>query len=69
MRVKSTLANTRSSQLLAGGPAPTLAALRQTPWFQSLYLRLNDKTRSRDWAGLKAQGLIVEDGGVVLPAV
>lgn len=57
------------SQLLAGGPAPTLAALRQTPWFQSLYLRLNDKTRSRDWAGLKAQGLIVEDGGVVLPVV
>lgn len=45
------------SMLLShGGPWP-LADLRQLPWYTSLYLKRNDKTRSRDLYRLRELGL------------
>lgn len=44
------------SQLLDRGPLP-LDALRRAPWYASLYVKLNDKTRSRDLRGLRKTGL------------
>jgi hypothetical protein len=35
-----------------GRPWP-LAEMRQLPWYASLYLKLNDKTRSRDLRRLR----------------
>ncbi len=48
------------SQLLAQAPIDLLA-LRQVPWYASLYLKLNDKTRSRDLSKLRDCGLIFLD--------
>jgi hypothetical protein len=41
------------SMLLERGRPWPLAELRQLPWYASLYLKLNDKTRTRDLRGLR----------------
>ncbi len=63
------------SQLLGQGSPATLPELRQSPWYASLYLRLNDKTRSRDLKKLSDLGLIRIDAarrlwlGGIQPAI
>ena len=39
----------------------SLAEIRRAPWYASLYLKLNDKTRQRDLAGLREQELVYLD--------
>jgi len=49
---------TITSQLMnAGWPLP-LDQMQRSPWYQSLYLRLTDKTRQRDLRGLYDQSLL-----------
>ena len=45
------------SLLLDRGQSWPLAQMRLTPWYASLYLKLNDKTRSRDLYRLRELGL------------
>ncbi|UJP05436.1 MAG: Fic family protein [Nitrosomonas sp.] len=49
------------SQLLEKGRPLPLAEIRQTPWYISLYLKLNDKTKQRDLKGLRERGLVFLD--------
>lgn len=49
------------SQLLAAGQPLSLANLRQTPWYQSLYLKRTDKTRQRDLRQLRELKLVIVD--------
>ena len=49
------------SQLLAQGRAQGLDAVRHAPWSASLYLKLNDKTRSRDLKKLRELELVFLD--------
>ena len=49
------------SQLLTQGRPVPLGELRHTPWYASLYLKLNDKTRSRDLKKLRELELLVLD--------
>lgn len=49
------------SQLLAQGRAQRLDEVRQAPWYASLYLKLNDKTRSRDLKKLRELELVFLD--------
>lgn len=49
-----------SRVLTPGRPLP-LAELRHTPWYASLYLKLNDKTRSRDLKKLRELELLILD--------
>lgn len=49
------------SQLLDRGKHMTLEELRQAPWYVSLYLKLNDKTRQRDMRGLREMELLYLD--------
>lgn len=49
------------SQLLAQGRAQGLDAVRHAPWYASLYLKLNDKTRSRDLKKLRELELVFLD--------
>ncbi len=44
----------------AGAPVP-LPDLRRAPWYHALYIKLTDKTKQRDLAGLKEQGLVIQD--------
>jgi Fic family protein len=46
------------SQLLAHGRPLEMDVVRQSPWYMSQYLRLNDKTRSRDLKKLRELELI-----------
>lgn len=47
------------SQLLYRGPPPlTLDEIRQAPWYTSLYLKRNDKTRQRDLRRLREMDLV-----------
>ena len=47
------------SQLLDRGPPPlTLDEIRQAPWYTSLYLKRNDKTRQRDLRHLRELELV-----------
>jgi Fic family protein len=48
------------SQLLDKGPTD-LEEMRHSPWYQSLYLKLNDKTRLRDMNGLREMELLFLD--------
>ena len=48
------------SQLLTTRPV-SLIEMRRTPWYQSLYLKLNDKTRRRDLHQLRDLGLVIAD--------
>lgn len=48
------------SQLLGKGPQ-TLDEVRQAPWYASLYLKLNDKTRQRDLRRLRELELVFLD--------
>ena len=49
------------SQLLAQGRAQGLDAVRHAPWYASLYLKLHDKTRSRDLKKLRELELVFLD--------
>lgn len=48
------------SQLLGKSPLP-LDEIRQAPWYLSLYLKLNDKTRQRDMRDLREMELVFLD--------
>lgn len=48
------------SQLLGKGPLP-LEEIRHAPWYLSLYLKLNDKTRQRDLKRLRECDLVFLD--------
>ncbi len=48
------------SQLLDKGPQP-LDEIRRAPWYESLYLKLNTKTRQRDLYRLREQELVYLD--------
>lgn len=50
------------SQLLGRGPC-RLDELRHAPWYASLYLKLNDKTRFRDLKSLREMELVHLDAG------
>ena len=49
------------AQLLAQGTPLAPGELRQAPWYASLYLKLNDKTRIRDLSKLRESGLVFVD--------
>ncbi|MFZ1640687.1 MAG: Fic family protein [Candidatus Contendobacter sp.] len=46
------------TQLLTQKPPVSLEQLRQSPWYQALYLKLGDKTQQRDLHKLRELGLI-----------
>ena len=48
------------SQLLDKGPTD-LEAVRHSPWYRSLYVKLNDKTRIRDMNALREMELLFLD--------
>lgn len=48
------------SQILGKGPLP-LGEIRQAPWYESLYLKRNDKTRQRDMHRLREMELVFLD--------
>lgn len=52
---------TMLSQLLARGKPMPLEEIRQAPWYGSLYLKLNDKTRQRDLRNLREMELLFLD--------
>lgn len=41
--------------------AVTLDEIRQAPWYKSLYINRTEKTRQRDWRGLREMKFIVLD--------
>jgi len=49
------------SQLLARGSPISLEEIRQAPWYGSLYLKRNDKTRQRDLRRLREMDLVFLD--------
>lgn len=49
------------SQLLDRGRALTLDEIRQAPWYTSLYLKRNDKTRQRDLHRLREMEMVFLD--------
>jgi Fic family protein len=49
------------SQLLAQGRPQAMDEVRHAPWYASLYLKLNDKTRSRDLKKLRELELVFLD--------
>jgi len=53
------------SQLMGHGPMP-LDEVKHAPWYVSLYLKLNDKTRSRDLKKLRDMGLVFLDNDHML---
>lgn len=53
------------SQLLDRGPLP-LDEMRLAPWYASLYLKRNDKTRQRDLRRLREMELLFLDTGNAL---
>jgi Fic family protein len=53
---------TMISQLMASGKPLSLMEMRRMPWYQSLYLKLKDKTRQRDFRHLRDLKLVVVDG-------
>lgn len=50
------------SQLMASGKPLSLMEMRRMPWYQSLYLKLKDKTRQRDLRHLRDLKLVAVDG-------
>lgn len=54
------------SQLLGRGQPLTLDEIRQAPWYASLYLKRNDKTRQRDLRRLREMELVFLDTDNVL---
>ncbi|MDH5361127.1 MAG: Fic family protein [Gammaproteobacteria bacterium] len=48
------------SQIMQAGTM-SLSELRRAPWYLALYTRLTDKTKQRDLAQLKTEGLINQD--------
>lgn len=56
------------AQLMGAGRPMLMSELHAAPWYQSLYLKRSDKTRSRDLRGLLDRGLIqVDPQGRVWP--
>lgn len=55
------------TQLLTQKPPVSLDRLRQSPWYQALYLQRGDKTRQRDWRQLRELELIRLEAGEVWP--
>lgn len=53
------------SHLLERGALP-LDEIRRAPWYASLYIKLNDKTRQRDLHGLREAELVFLDTGNML---
>jgi Fic family protein len=53
------------SQLMGHGPMP-LDEVKRAPWYVSLYLKLNDKTRSRDLKKLRDMELVFLDNDNML---
>lgn len=49
------------AHLLAAGQSLSMEVLRQAPWYRSLYLKLNDKTRLRDLQQLRSMQLVFLD--------
>jgi Fic family protein len=49
------------SQILGKGLPQSLDEVRRSPWYQSLYLKLNDKTRQRDMNRLREMRLVFLD--------
>lgn len=56
-----TLTEDETRSALDLDPAQGLDAVRHAPWYASLYLKLNDKTRSRDLKKLRGLELVVLD--------
>lgn len=56
-----TLTEDETRSALNLDPAQGLDAVRHAPWYASLYLKLNDKTRSRDLKKLRGLELVVLD--------
>jgi Fic family protein len=56
------------NEVVAEGGPTSLKKLRQEPWYQAMYSRLTDKTRSRDLKKLIELGLLFENEGHLLPA-
>lgn len=54
------------SQLLDRGRPQHLDEIRQAPWYASLYLKLNDKTRQRDLHRLREMALVFLDADHML---
>ena len=46
------------TQLLTLPPPASLERLRQSPWYQALYLQRGDKTKQRDLRQLRELGLV-----------
>ena len=56
------------SEVLKLGHPVKLTELRSQAWYKALYLKLTDKTKSRDLSDLKKQGLLLEtEKGTVAP--
>ncbi|MFO1372337.1 MAG: hypothetical protein U1F42_08050 [Candidatus Competibacteraceae bacterium] len=53
------------TQLLIQKPPVPLDRIRQSPWYQALYLQRGDKTQQRDWCQLRELGLIRLEAGQV----
>ena len=56
-----TLTEDETRSALNLDPAQGLDAVRHAPWYASLYLKLNDKTRSRDLKKLRGLELVFLD--------
>lgn len=53
------------TQLLTLQPPISLDRLRQSPWYQALYLKLGDKTQQRDLRQLRERGLVRLEAGQI----
>ncbi len=53
------------TQLLTQKPPVSLEQLRQSPWYQALYLKLGDKTQQRDLRQLRERGLVRLEAGQI----
>jgi len=58
------------TQVMERGKPLQLDELRRTPWHEALYAKLGDKTKQRDWRGLRERELLyVDEKGLVWPGV
>lgn len=56
------------NEIVAKGSPTPIKTLRQTAWYQTMYSKLTDKTRSRDLRQLFDLGLLIEDSsGNLMP--
>lgn len=57
------------TQLLTSPSPVSLEWLRQSPWYQALYLKLGDKTKQRDLRALRELELMRVEAGLVWPGL